>query len=178
MMWNKLPKLILTDIDGVWTDGGMYYDQTGNEWKKFSTYDSAGVLFAHQLNIPVGIITGENTNIVKHRAQKLHIEYVYQGVKNKVKKVEDIATILNITLEDVAYIGDDINDVALLRKVGFSATPANAKDYIKEEVQYVTTSKGGSGAFREFVEKILSDNQIDIKSLSNQIYNNSVSLIQ
>ena len=71
----KAIKLILTDIDGVWTDGGMYYDQTGNEWKKFHTYDSAGVLFAHQLNIPVGIITGESTEIVRRRAEKLKVDF-------------------------------------------------------------------------------------------------------
>ena len=71
----KLPKLILTDIDGVWTDGGMYYDQTGNEWKKFNTSDSAGVIFCKKLSIPVGIITGEDTEIVKRRAQKL--KYIY-----------------------------------------------------------------------------------------------------
>lgn len=78
----KLPKLILTDIDGVWTDGGMYYDQTGNEWKRFNTSDSAGVLFAHKLGIIVGIITGEQTNIVKRRSEKLKIDYLFQGVQN------------------------------------------------------------------------------------------------
>ena len=76
-----LPKLVLTDIDGVWTDGGMYYDQTGNEWKKFNTYDSAGVLFAHKLNIPVGILTGEKTTIVERRANKLKVDYLLQGVR-------------------------------------------------------------------------------------------------
>ena len=103
----KKPKLILTDIDGVWTDGGMYYDQTGNEWKKFHTYDSAGVLFAHQNEIPVGIITGEDTEIVARRAAKLKVDYLFQGVKNKLEVAETLCKQLNITLEDVAYIGDD-----------------------------------------------------------------------
>ena len=76
---NKfIPKLILTDIDGVWTDGGMYYDQFGNELKRFNTYDSAGVLLAHKLNIPVGIITGEETEIVSRRANKLSVDYLFQ----------------------------------------------------------------------------------------------------
>ena len=78
-------KLILTDIDGVWTDGGMYYDQTGNEWKKFHTYDSAGVFFAHRAGIPVGILTGETTSIVKRRAEKLGVDYLFQGVTNKLE---------------------------------------------------------------------------------------------
>ena len=103
-----LPKLILTDIDGVWTDGGMYYDQTGNEWKKFNTSDSAGVLFAHRLNIPVGIITGEDTQIVARRSDKLHIDYLFQNSKDKLAITQTLCEELHITLKDVAYIGDDI----------------------------------------------------------------------
>jgi len=81
----NLPKLIITDIDGVWTDGGMYYDQNGNELKKFNTSDSAGILFCKGFNIPVAIITGEDTEIVKRRAKKLKIEYLFQGVSDKLK---------------------------------------------------------------------------------------------
>lgn len=151
----KKPKLILTDIDGVWTDGGMYYDQTGNEWKKFHTYDSAGVLFAHQNEIPVGIITGEDTEIVARRAAKLKVDYLFQGVKNKLEVADNLCKELNITLEDVAYIGDDLGDVELLKNVGISATPNSAPDYIKKYSQMVMTKNGGEGVFREFVEKIL-----------------------
>ena len=151
----KKPKLILTDIDGVWTDGGMYYDQTGNEWKKFHTYDSAGVLFAHQNEIPVGIITGEDTEIVARRAAKLKVDYLFKGVKNKLEIAENICKELNITLEDVAYIGDDLGDVELLKKAGISATPNSAPEYIKKSAQMVMTKNGGEGVFREFVEKIL-----------------------
>ena len=151
----KKPKLILTDIDGVWTDGGMYYDQTGNEWKKFHTYDSAGVLFAHKNEIPVGIITGEDTEIVARRAAKLKVDYLFQGVKNKLEVAENICKELNIDLEDVAYIGDDLGDVELLKKAGISATPNSAPEYIKKSAQMVMTKNGGEGVFREFVEKIL-----------------------
>ena len=79
-----LPKLIITDIDGVWTDGGMYYDNTGNEFKKFNTIDSAGIIFCSKLKIPIAIITGENTNIVTNRAKKLKIELLYQGITDKL----------------------------------------------------------------------------------------------
>ena len=89
-MNKKLPKLILTDIDGVWTAGGLYYDQEGMELKKFHTYDSAGLLFARHLGIPIGILTGENTNIVKRRADKLKVDYLYLGCKNKVAIAEDL----------------------------------------------------------------------------------------
>ncbi len=155
---GKKPKLILTDIDGVWTDAGMYYDQTGNEWKKFNTYDSAGVLFARKLNIPVGIITGEDTNIVKRRAEKLKVDYLFQGIKDKVKVVEQLCDELNISFDDVAYIGDDINDIGLLQKVGWSACPSSAPVYIQDMVHKVLVKKGGEGAFREFVENILDIN--------------------
>lgn len=151
----KKPKLILTDIDGVWTDGGMYYDQTGNEWKKFHTYDSAGVLFAHQNEIPVGIITGEDTEIVARRAAKLKIDYLFQGVKNKLEVVENLCKQLNISLDEVAYIGDDLGDIELLKNVGISATPNSAPEYVKKYSQMVMTKNGGEGVFREFVEKIL-----------------------
>ena len=97
----KIPKLVLTDIDGVWTDGGMYYDQMGNEWKKFNTSDSAGVLFCRSAAIPVGIITGEDTEIVKRRAEKLKISILYQGIQDKLTVAEKICDELQITLDDV-----------------------------------------------------------------------------
>ena len=150
-----IPKLILTDIDGVWTDGGMYYDQTGNEWKKFHTYDSAGVLFAHKMNIPVGIITGETTEIVLRRANKLQVDYLFQGVKNKLDVVMKLCDDLGISLSDVAYIGDDLNDIEVLKSVGISATPSSAPEYIKKYVHFVTIKRGGEGCFREFVEYLL-----------------------
>ncbi len=151
----NLPKLIITDIDGVWTDGGMYYDQTGNEWKKFNTSDSAGVMFAREFGIPVCIITGEETEIVKRRAEKLKIEYLFQGVKDKLSVAQDLCNKLNISLSDAAHIGDDLNDVQLLKAVGYSGAPANAPLYIKQLVRHTTTLKGGEGAFREFVEHII-----------------------
>ena len=150
-------KLFITDIDGVWTDGGMYYDETGNEWKKFNTADSAGVLFLRLLNIPVAIITGENTTIVKRRAEKLKITHLFMGVGNKLQVAQQLCSSLNISLSEVAYIGDDINDIELLKAVGLSAAPGNAPDYIKKIANWVVPVKGGDGAFRAFVEKYLSE---------------------
>lgn len=151
----ELPKLILTDIDGVWTDGGMYYDQTGNEWKKFNTYDSAGVLFAHRLGIPVGIITGEDTEIVSRRAKKLNVDHVYQGARDKLCIALQLCKDLGIDIKEAAYIGDDIGDIALLRAIGIAGVPASAPDYIKELSHFELSKKGGDGVFREFVEKII-----------------------
>lgn len=148
-------KLVLTDIDGVWTDGGMYYDQTGNEWKKFNTSDSAGVVFLRLLEIPVGIVTGENTQIVQRRADKLKITLLYMGVMNKLAVVEKLCDEMQISLQEVAYIGDDLNDAVLLEAVGFSAIPANAPAYMEKFAQIRLTKSGGEGAFREFVELLL-----------------------
>ena len=159
------PKLILTDIDGVWTDGGMYYDNNGNELKKFNTSDSAGVLFCKKANIPVGILTGEDTCIVKNRAKKLRIDFLFQGAKNKLNIASKVCSEMNISLNDVAYIGDDINDYGLLRAVGFSACPNNAPEYIKDVCDYVTKKHGGQGAFREFVEYLLQNELTDLLSM-------------
>ncbi len=151
----NLPKIILTDIDGVWTDGGMYYDGSGSEWKKFNTIDSAGVLYAHLLSIPVAIITGEETMIVKRRAEKLRVDFLFQGVSDKLKLVNEFLFSLDLQLSDVAYIGDDINDIELLQNVGFSGAPNNASMLVKANVDFVTKTSGGAGAFREFVEYLL-----------------------
>jgi YrbI family 3-deoxy-D-manno-octulosonate 8-phosphate phosphatase len=156
----KLPKLILTDIDGVWTDGGMYYDQNGNEWKKFHTYDSAGVIFCRDLNIPVGIITGEETEIVKRRAAKLKVDFLYQGVKDKVEVADTLRQQLQINWHDIAYIGDDINDAKLLQLVGWSGAPISSPPNIKSLVKTVIHTKGGEGAFRAFVENILIESNM------------------
>jgi 3-deoxy-D-manno-octulosonate 8-phosphate phosphatase (KDO 8-P phosphatase) len=150
-----LPKIVFTDIDGVWTDGGMYYDQTGNELKKFNTTDSGGVLLLHHLHIPVVIITGEDTEIVARRAKKLKIDYLFQGVRDKLSVASDLLRTLDIKMVDVAYIGDDIGDLTLLDASGLAGAPANAPDYVKKRVEIVTTKSGGEGAFREFVETIL-----------------------
>lgn len=161
MMEQKIPKLILTDIDGVWTDGGMYYDGTNVELKKFHTYDSAGILFAHHLGIPVGILTGENTEIVRRRAKKLKIDFLYLGVKNKVEVAQHVCDELKIKLSDVAYVGDDLNDIPLLKKVGWAGVPSSAPNYIKSLATVQLEKKGGEGVFREFVEIILGYTRIN-----------------
>jgi len=155
-----IPKLFITDIDGVWTDSGMYYDQTGNEWKKFTTSDSAGVLFLRYLGIPFAIITSEKTEIVERRAKKLKVDRLYQGVQDKLTLAEEICTELNISLKEVAFIGDDLNDIPLLEKVGFPAVPASAQNYVKKLSKYDLKKSGGEGVFREFVEIILTEHNM------------------
>jgi 3-deoxy-D-manno-octulosonate 8-phosphate phosphatase (KDO 8-P phosphatase) len=157
---KKTPRIFITDIDGVWTDGGMYYDQNQNELKRFSTSDGAGVLFCHKLDIPVVIMTGEKTDIVARRAEKLKIDHLFQGVTDKLKIATDLCNSLKVSLDEVAFIGDDISDIPLLAKVGFSGAPSNAPSYIRKISKVKVKKRGGEGAFREFVEIILGKDKI------------------
>lgn len=150
-------KLVITDIDGVWTDGGMYYDNHGNEFKKFNTSDSAGVMMLRSLNIPLAIITGEDTEIVRRRAEKLNVNYLFMGVRNKLQIATDLCNELGISLDETAYIGDDINDVPLLKAVGLSATPANSPAYVRKLAMWQLSRNGGDGVFREFIEKLVNE---------------------
>lgn len=154
---KQLPKLIATDIDGVWTDGGMYYSESGEESKRFNTYDSAGVVFCRALHIPVAILTGEPSKAIKRRAEKLSIAYCYTGLTDKLSTLQTICGELGVSMDAVAYIGDDINDLKVFGAVGLSACPASAPEYIKSRVHRVLTKNGGEGVFREFVEGILTE---------------------
>lgn len=162
-----LPKLFITDIDGVWTDGGMYYSSDGDLMKRFSVKDGWGVAFLRSLNIPIAIMTGENTDIVLRRAEKLKIERCYLGVKDKLALARSLCVELGINMNEVAFIGDDINDLALLQEVGFSGCPLNSPDYVRSRVKYAGSIEGGYGAFREFVEKILIENDLLDKVIEN-----------
>lgn len=114
---KKNIKLFITDCDGCLTDGGMYYDELGNEWKKFNAKDGMGFKILRQNNILTGIITGENTHIVERRAEKLKLDELYQGVTNKSEILDKLVEKYNLSYEEVAYVGDDINDIAVLEKV-------------------------------------------------------------
>jgi N-acylneuraminate cytidylyltransferase len=156
---NKI-KLFLTDVDGTLTDAGMYYGENGEEFKKFNTHDGKGFELLRKADIKTGIITSENTKIVANRAKKLKVDYLYQGLEHKGKLdiAKEICKELNITLDEVAYVGDDINCKELLHHAGIIACPSNALDEIKNIPNIIRLSKnGGEGAVREFVEKILND---------------------
>ena len=150
-------KLVATDIDGVWTDAKMHYTENGDFMKSFSTYDGMAVQLLREKNIETVIITSENSNIVLQRAKKLNIKNVTIGEKNKLERMKKICTDKNINLNEVAYIGDDINDIEVLKEVGFSALTSNSPIKNQIKVDYITNKKGGDGAFREFVDLILKE---------------------
>ena len=149
-------KLLLTDNDGVLTDTGVYYSIRGEELKRFSIRDGMGVERLRDLaKIPTGIITGEISGTIKKRAEKLQVTELYVGVKEKHKLFGKILKKNKLQPENVAFIGDDMNDYELLKMVGLSAAPADAVESIRNIVDYVCTNKGGNGAFREFAELII-----------------------
>ena len=156
---SKTIKLFATDVDGVLTDAGMYYDNNGNELKKFNTHDGMAFKILKEKGIFTAMITSENTNIVKLRASKLQVDYLFQGVKGgeKLEVLKKICIEKNISLSEVAYIGDDINDLEALSVVGLAACPSNATENIKNIENIIRLKKsGGNGAVREFVEFLLN----------------------
>ena len=151
-------KLFLSDVDGTLTDAGMYYGENGEEFKKFNTHDGKAFELLRLFGIKTGIITSENTKIVTNRAKKMKVDYLYQGLeyKGKLDIAKEICKKENISLDEVAYIGDDVNCKELLESVGLKACPNNALDEIKNIPYIIKLSKnGGNGAVREFIEYIL-----------------------
>jgi YrbI family 3-deoxy-D-manno-octulosonate 8-phosphate phosphatase len=150
-------KVVLTDVDGVLTDTGIYYSSNGEAFKRFSIRDGMGVeRLRKYAGIETIIITGENSGTVKSRAEKLQINEYYLGVKKKEEVLELIKKKNGFENENIAYIGDDSNDFEIMKLVGFRATPNDGMNFIKEISDYICETKAGYGAFREFAELILS----------------------
>ena len=150
-------QMLVLDVDGVMTDGGMYYTEGGDEFKKFHTRDGVAVRRLTKKGFQVGIISsGFNLNLINKRADLLGIQQVYAGEEPKLDILTQWIKSMGLTMEQVAFIGDDLNDKALMEKVGFSACPANAEDPIKNIANVVLSKNGGEGCIREFVDQYLS----------------------
>ncbi|MGM0933356.1 MAG: KdsC family phosphatase [Bacteroidota bacterium] len=150
-------KLIVSDIDGVWTDGSFYYSEAGDVMRKFTTRDSYGVSLCRLAGIPLLILSTENNEMVKKRMAKLDVKNVKLGIRNKLGTILNLCEEMNITSSEVAYLGDDMNDYHLVGKLGLFGCPADAFPKIKENAGLILDKKGGEGAFREFVERILDE---------------------
>ncbi len=149
-------KLFLTDVDGVLTDGGMYYTENGDEFKRFSVYDGMGLQIIQKLGVKTGIITAESRDLNRRRSEKIGLDFYYEGVKDKLQVAVGLCQELGITLDEVAFIGDDINDLDLLLEVGIAACPANARDSVKALSNILQIAAGGGyGAVREFIEYLI-----------------------
>ena len=161
----KNVKLIVSDIDGVWTNSNFYYSKDGDVMRKFTTRDSYGVSLCRLANLPILIVSSEKNKMVEKRMKKLNVNLVELGISNKLKVITTYCNNMNIDISDVAYIGDDMNDYHLLKKVGLFACPGDAYYKIREAANLVLRTSGGDGAFREFVEEILEK-----KGILQQIY--------
>ena len=149
-------KLFATDVDGVLTDAGMYYGESGEELKKFNTRDGMGIKLLQAEGVMIAIITMEQTKIVARRAKKLGVTEVFQGAKDKVSVLARLSEKFNIPFEQMAYMGDDVNDVGALQTVGYAAAPADCVDQVRQMVHYICQKKGGEGAVREVIDMILA----------------------
>jgi 3-deoxy-D-manno-octulosonate 8-phosphate phosphatase (KDO 8-P phosphatase) len=151
---KQISHLIL-DVDGVMTDGRIVYDDDGRELKFFDVKDGHGLKLLMRTGIEVILLTGRQSRVVDHRAKDLGIRDVYQGSKNKIQILEQILREKGLAEERLACMGDDLTDIPLVRRCGFSAAPADASEYVKQIVDYVTKKEGGRGAVREVCELIL-----------------------
>jgi len=148
-------KLVVFDVDGCMTHGDITYDSNANELKTFNVKDGLAIVTLHKIGIKTAIITGRNSIIVENRAKELKIDFLFQGIKNKLQKLNTILQNEGFSYENVAYIGDDINDVSILKKVGYSFAPSDATQYAKKASKIVLTNKGGDGAVREMIDILM-----------------------
>lgn len=156
-------KIVLTDVDSVLTDGGMYYSAKGDVMKKFFVRDGMGVTLLRKNGIPTIIITKEKNMIIRQWAKKMKVKKLYEGVIKKESVLKEIYNIFEISTNNVAYIGDDINDIELLKRVGLSVVPNDGIVEAKKICNYVCKNKAGNGAFRELVDLILLTQKVKHK---------------
>ncbi|MDA0986100.1 MAG: HAD-IIIA family hydrolase [Bacteroidetes bacterium] len=152
----KSIKLLIVDVDGVLTDGGMYYSSTGDQMKKFNVRDGMGIILLKKIGIKVAVITSESTKIMQFRAKKLKIEDLHQGSFDKIPAFNKLLTKYNLTTNQAAFIGDDLNDTSLLKIVGLAITPLDGILKNKNIAHYITAKKGGDGCVREICDLLIS----------------------
>ena len=151
----KNVKLLILDVDGVLTDNGLYLDDKGIESKRFNVVDGMGIWLAHKAGIKVALISGRPSKATQFRASQLRIKHVYLGQPDKIKAYRRLRTNLKLKDDQIAYMGDDILDVPLLKQVGLPICVRNANPKVKRFARLVTKTKGGEGAVREVVEMLL-----------------------
>ena len=148
-------KLLLLDVDGVLTDGRLYYGNSGEELKAFDIQDGLGIKLLQSAGIKVGIITGRSSDLVKRRAKELSIDPIMQGIEDKLTALNELLKDMNFNIEEIAFVGDDLPDLAVFRRVGLGITPANGNHILASQALWQTKKSGGNGAVREVAELIL-----------------------
>lgn len=153
-------KYLIVDVDGTLTDGSIYYDDFGNELKKFNTKDAAGFFCAKEAGLKTIVFTGRECKATRRRMEEMKVDYLFQNVKNKAFALKQFIEQQEIDPEEIAYVGDDLNDYSAMRMVGFRACPFDAAQEIKDISDYVSGTIGGQGVLRDVVRKILTDKGI------------------
>ncbi len=149
-------KFLVLDVDGVLTDGGMYYSNSGDEFKKFNTKDGMGIKLMIAKGVKVGFLSnGKNDILINNRAKTLGVEYVYVGFEKKLTILNQWLQELNLAYENMAYIGDDVNDIEIMQNVHFTGCPCDAVAEVKGVAKYILDAKGGEGCVREFIDEHL-----------------------
>lgn len=164
---------VVIDVDGTMTDGSIYYDENGNELKKFNTKDAAGFFAAHEANIKIMVLTGRECLATKRRMEELRVDYIYQNIKDKYTFLKDFMNIYNLRKEDVGYIGDDLNDLRPMCLAGFVACPSDACPEVIEIADYVSKKRGGEGVIRDVFETMLR-NTGDWPELVRKVYGTGI----
>jgi 3-deoxy-D-manno-octulosonate 8-phosphate phosphatase (KDO 8-P phosphatase) len=152
----KLIRLVAFDVDGVLTDGGLYYSDAGEEFKRFNSLDGHGLKMLKATGVEIAIITGRSSRCVEARAKNLGVEHVYQGVENKLEAMVNLLDKLKLTRDAAAYVGDDVVDLTVMRHVGLSISVPDSPQLVRERSGYTTQCRGGNGAVREVCELIMS----------------------
>lgn len=162
-------KLIIIDVDGTMTDGGIYYDEHGNEYKKFNTKDASAFFMAHSAGLKIMVLTGRKCAATQRRMQELKVEYINQNVIDKAGFIKEFMTQNELEKKNLAYIGDDLNDYKPMKMCGFVGCPADACEQVKDIADYVSNVNGGYGAVRDVVFHILEKREELTKTI-NKVY--------
>jgi 3-deoxy-D-manno-octulosonate 8-phosphate phosphatase (KDO 8-P phosphatase) len=156
---------IALDVDGVLTDGGLWWGSGGEEWKRFCFADIMGISLAQRAGIEFALVSGEDSPLVDRYAAKMHIRHVFKGCRDKAGALRDFAEATGIGLAELCFIGDDVNDLPAMEIAGFSAAPATASADVLAHAGFVAKRSGGNGAVREWIEAILAARGLDVKAL-------------
>ncbi len=157
----KSIRALAIDVDGVLTDGGLWWGPGGEEWKRFSFADIMGVSLARRAGIILALISGENSPLVDRYAEKMLIKHVVKGCRDKAAAVRNFASAVGVSLTEVCFIGDDVNDLPAMEVAGFSAAPANAAAVVLKRARFVAKAPGGNGAVRELVDALLAARRLN-----------------
>lgn len=152
-------KLAAFDVDGVLTDGSLTFDEDGHEYKTYNAKDGQGIVNLYKAGIITAVITARNNGTVFHRAKNLRITEIYQGVSDKLEALKEIMEKYNLSFDEISYMGDDLPDICILKKVKLAACPNDAVDEVKKSANFISSKNGGRGAVRELCDKIINETE-------------------